>query len=109
MRKIIICLSFIFSLNASAGTDIGFGTIKGIKQYDSSTKYIKVYFNSDAANVNEDCNLEATITYSVHDEASVNRMLSIALSAYMAGKKVRINSSVDSCEADFIAIQESYF
>lgn len=55
------------------------------------------------------CQGVADITPSQHAESTVQQMLSLAISAYMAGKKIRAYSSADTCEADFIAMQETYF
>ena len=113
MKSLGIILCLLLSLNAYAG-DVVFGTIKGIKLYDfSGDKSIKVYFNADATNINVKCvsgsSIVAILSIASHDEATVNRMLSMLLSANMAGKKVRIHSAVDSCEIDFVAIQETYY
>lgn len=71
----------------------------------------RIYLNDDTTRKTEaSCNGIADITHNAHDEATAQKMLSIALSAYMANKKVRIYSEVTgSCEVDFIYIQESYF
>jgi hypothetical protein len=110
--KVIVILS-IFSLcqQAFAG-DIGHGTIKGVKVYDfSNSKVTKIYFNDDVTRkIEVDCNGVANITHSAHDEATSQKMLSVALSAYMAGKKVRIYSQASgSCEVGLISVQETYF
>jgi len=92
--------------------DIGYGTIKGIKVYDfSNSKVTRIYLNDNASRqIEESCKGIADITHSAHDEATSQKMLSVALSAYMAGKKVRIYSEVTgSCEVSLISVQESYF
>ena len=92
--------------------DIAHGTIKGIKVYDfSNDKTTKIYFDSNATHQDEAaCQGVAVITHSLHDEATSQKMLSIALSGYMAGKKVRAYSkSSGSCEVDLISVQETYF
>jgi len=101
----------IASSQAIAG-DIAHGTLKGVKVYDlPSTKVTKIYFNSDATHQDEaSCQGVATITHSLHDESTAQKMLSIALSGYMAGKKVRAYSSTSgSCEVELISVQETYF
>jgi len=113
MRILLLFLSLIFVSSVNAA-DIGLGTIKAIKHYDfSNNKSIKIFLDSSSTSVNEACKegalTAATITLSKHDEGTVNRMLSMALAAHMAGKKVRLNSSLDSCEANFIAIQDSVY
>lgn len=92
-------------------SDIAYGTLKGIKIYDHpSQKVIKLYFNADATNQTvAACQGVADITPSQHNESTVQQMLSVAMSAYMAGKKIRAYSSADTCEVDFLAMQETYF
>jgi len=94
----------------SAADDIAFGTLKAVKIYDFSTdKSIRFIFNDDSTHTNDDCSLVAKITYSKHDKEFIDRMLSVALAAQMSGKKVRITSEDGTCEADFIALQETRF
>lgn len=112
MKNILLLLVFI-SPSLLAG-DIGFGQIDAIKQYDfNDTKLIKIYLNSNSQYKKTEC-LEnerqmGTITLSKHDVAQMNRMLSLATAAYMADKKVRLYSESNSCEIDFISLQEVYF
>ena len=113
--KIISISALIFTSIASATTagDIALGKIIGIKHYDlNNAKLIKLYFNrSDIRN--SDCverdMAYATITSSKHDEASMSRMLSMALSAHMADKSVRFFSESKTCEIDLIGIQSTYY
>lgn len=109
MRYIIAALLLTSSL--AHADNIAFGVLKGIKVYDqSASKVAKLYFSTDATYQNiPECDLVANITHSQHSEAAVNQFVSIALSAYTSGKKVRAFSSNDTCEIDFLALQESYF
>ncbi len=110
--KIFVLSSFIFLCSKGMAADIGHGTIKGVKVYDfSNSKVTKIYLNDDATRKTEaSCNGVADITHSAHDEATAQKMLSIALSAYMAGKKVRVYSEVaGSCEVSLISVQDTYF
>jgi len=110
--KIFVLMCFFCFCSKGVAADIGFGTIKGVKVYDfSNSKVTKIYLNDDATRKSEvSCNGIADITHSAHDEATSQKMLSIALSAYMAGEKVRIYSEVaGSCEVSLISVQESYF
>jgi len=108
-----VVLMSLFCLSAKGmAADIGYGTIKGIKVYDfSNSKVTRIYLNDNASRqIEESCKGIADITHSAHDEATSQKMLSVALSAYMAGKKVRIYSEVTgSCEVSLISVQESYF
>ncbi|WP_325892430.1 hypothetical protein [Grimontia sp. NTOU-MAR1] len=113
IKKFICFFSLVFSMSLFAG-DVAFGTLKGIKLYDfSNNKSIRIYFNADATKVNENCihggTAVAIISKVNHDEPTVNRMLSMLLSAQMSGKKVRIHSEGAGCEVDFVAVQETYF
>jgi hypothetical protein len=93
-----------------AATDIGLGTLKAVKVYDlGSDKSIRIYFNDDVIHENSVCSKNAKVTYSSHDKEFVDRFLSVAMAAYMAGKKVRVTSNTDDCEASFIALQETRF
>ena len=110
--KIFVLISFICLCSRGMAADIGHGTIKAIKVYDfSNSKMTKIYLNDDATRKTEaSCNGIANITHSAHDEATAQKMLSIALSAYMAEKKVRIYSEVaGSCEVSLISVQDIYF
>ncbi|WP_299494163.1 hypothetical protein [uncultured Shewanella sp.] len=111
MKFTLLCwASLLFTLPVVAG-DIAFGTLKGIKVYDQSTKKVtELHFSDDAGLQKvEGCNGVARITHSLHSEVSVNQMTSLAIAAYMSGKKVRANSAGDTCEMDFLAIQETSF
>ena len=75
------------------------------------SKVTKLYFDSNATHQDEEsCEGVANITHSLHSDATTQKMLSIALSGYMAGKKVRAYSkSSGSCEVELISLQEAYF
>ncbi|KZN59026.1 hypothetical protein [Pseudoalteromonas luteoviolacea] len=115
MKKIIFTLVMLFSLDSMAA-DIALGNIRGLKVYDfDNNKSIRIYFEKNAIHTNSNACVEqgyqtAIITVAKHDEATVDRMLSIVLAAQMANKKIRVASAnANSCEVDFIALQESYF
>ena len=114
MRKqsVKFIISVLLSLAPTfvlAVSDIGFGTLKGIKIYETNN-VTKIYFSDNATQKDLAlCNGVAELTHSKHAPELLDRIFSIALSAYVSGKKVRITSFTDTCEADFIAIQESYF
>lgn len=111
--KLAAITALLFSGIANSEGDIAFGKILAIKHYDlNSTKLIKLYLHTND-NKNSTC-LEqgmstATITFTQHDEAAINRMLSMAMSAQMAGKSIRLYSENNTCENDLIGIQDSYF
>ena len=93
---------------------IAFGNIVAVKQYDmGSDKSIKIYLDSSSTHTNSICTengkFYGSITHSEHEEQTINRMFSLAMAAYMAGKKIRLHSSGNSCEVDFVAIQEAVF
>lgn len=103
-----LCLCSNFAL--ADAKDIAHGRLKGIKVYDQATfKATKVYFDDQAKIFNSDCEGVAIITHSKHSDKGLEQITSLALSAYMAGKKVRAFSLKGTCELDFLAIQESYF
>ena len=108
--KFVIMLVCLLSTSTFAA-DIAFGTLKGIKVYDyANSKVTKLYFSDTATSKDvEGCNGVATITHSVRSPDSLNQIMSLATAAYISGKKVRANSSGDTCELDFLAIQESSF
>ena len=110
--QIFVLMSFLCFCSRGVAADIGHGTIKGVKVYDfSNSKVTRIYLNDNATHKTEtSCEGVANITHSAHDEATAQKMLSVALSAYMAGKKVRIYSEVAGrCEVSLISVQESYF
>lgn len=113
--KHVMTVLLLASTNCyAAGGDIGLGTIKGIKVYNNvPAKYTKIYLSEDASNKTlQSCSGEGIITHGNYATApeSLNQMISIALAAYMGGKKVRIHATDDAtCEITFIAIQETYF
>ena len=109
MKYIIAAL--LFTSSVAHADNIAFGVLKAIKVYDqSANKVTKLYFSNDATYQNiPGCDLVANITHSQHSEEAINQFVSIALSAYASGKKVRAYSSNNTCEIDFLALQESYF
>lgn len=101
------------SLNSYAES-IGFGKVTAIKQYDlSSNKNIKVFLHPDATLINKSCierqRIYGVITPSKHDSKVIDRMLSLITTAYVTNKKIRLHSETDSCEIDFVALQEDVF
>lgn len=93
---------------------IGLGKVDGIKEYDFNTlKRIKIYLEGSATIRNMDCQENGKtygfITTSKHDANTVNRMFSMATAAYFSGKKIRLFSESNTCEIDFLALQESEF
>lgn len=109
-----IALFACFLSSYSYSADIGFGTIFSIKNYNfSSYKAIKVYLSSNATHITEICKndrglIEAELVVSGSNQKFVDRTLGIALSAYHAGKKVRLYSEGNACKIDLIAIEEVY-
>lgn len=100
------------TLSSQAG-EVAFGTLKGIKLYDfSGDKSIRIYFHSGATYVNEACVHDGrpiAVINKVNHGFTIDRMLSMLLSAQMAGKKVRVHAEGDDCEVGFIAIQDMLF
>ena len=111
IKSLLLGLVLSWSAANIYAEDIAYGTIKGIKVYDfPNSKVTKIYFNSDATSQVEDCEGIAVITHSLHDEATRQSMTSVALAAYMSGKKVRAYSyTAGSCEASLVSVQDSYF
>lgn len=106
-------LFLLLSLSTHA-EGIGFGKVAGIKQYDlSNAKNIKVFLYSDATLINEKCierqRVYGVISHSEHAPEVIDRMLSLITTAYVTNKKVRLHSETDSCEIDFVALQEDVF
>lgn len=114
MKKLLLGLALgltsVLSWSAFA-ENIAFGTLEGIKVYDyANSKVTRLYFSDSATYQNvPDCNGVANITHSLHSPEALDQFVSIAFSAYIAGRKVRAFSSNDTCEVDFLAIQESFF
>ena len=107
--KLIVASLCVVALNLYAG-DIGFGTLKGVKLYDfGKNPRLLLIFNDDLQRADRSCAGQASFTFNEHSPEVIDRTMSIALSAYMANKKVRVFSDRDSCEANFISIQEAYF
>lgn len=113
MKHLIGLALLITGTLCNAGS-IGFGQVVGIKQYDlGSNNSVRIFLSEDAINVNSGCRqngyIYGEITPSNHSEATINRMFSLASAAYMSGRMVRLHSNTDSCEVDFVAVQESIF
>jgi hypothetical protein len=110
MKVSLLLSSFLFTSVAFAGADIGYGDVVSIKNYDfNNAKLVKIHLKNATyknTNCDEGDNTLGTLTFSQHDEAFVNRTLSIAMAAYMGGKKVRLYSDNGTCEIHFIALQE---
>ena len=113
MKKLLLLLSLI-TPSVLAG-EIGFGNVDAIKVYDlGSSKVIKIYLSPDSVRTNSKCK-ENTRTVGIispqsHSESTINRMISLATAAHMAGKKVRLYSEQsESCEIDFVGLQDVYF
>lgn len=113
MKYVVGTLLFFIATLCHAES-IGFGVVVAVKQYDlGADKNVKIYLNSNATHVNSNClengKVYGIITPSQHDEAATSRMFSLAIAAYMSGKKIRIHSETNSCQIDFVAIQEAVF
>lgn len=113
MKKLMVFV-LLFVCSMCHAESIGFGVVVAVKQYDiGSDKGIKIYLDPSATYVNSAC-LESArvygkITPSLHDEPTINRMFSLVMAAYMSGKKIRLHSETNSCEIDFVAMQEAVF
>lgn len=110
--KAFLLISLFCVLKSGIAADIGFGTIKGIKVYDfSNSKVTKLYLSDDSIRkVEAQCNGVGHITHSKHDSETTQKMMSVAISAYMANKKVRLFSQdAGSCEVHMISLQQAYF
>jgi hypothetical protein len=113
MKKILLLLTCVSPM-VFAG-EIGFGKVDAIKVYDfSNSKIIKIYLSSDSVRTNIKCEENARtvgiISPKNHSESTINRMVSLATAAQMAGKKIRLYSEQsNSCEIDFVGLQEVYF
>ncbi len=106
----VICLTCLMCLQPVVARDIGFGKLSGVKVYGfSNDKSVALYFEPTATHLNPDCDRKATFSYSEHSVEEINRFLSIAMAAYLSGKKVRVHSQSANCEGHFIALQDSYF
>ncbi len=111
MRYLALSILVLLPGVALAGDNIAFGLVKGIKVYHfATTKETRIAFESSATHQSiPGCNLEAKLVHSQHDDATLNRLLGLALTAYTSGRKLRAYSSNDDCNADFLALQETYF
>jgi len=100
----------LVSLSATAGEDIGFGIIKGIKIGDSNVDQISVYLKDGYTHNKRNCN--GVVHFRASDMSIVryNQITSVLLSANLANKKVRLHSHFpNGCNGTFVAIQESVF
>lgn len=97
-------------VNAAPG-NIALGYLKGVKIYDwAGTKEIRLYFSEDVSNTDIDgCNGVAIISESAHTSDTLDRMFTLAVTAYTAGRKIRAYSLKGTCEADFLSLQDSIF
>ncbi|WP_020412916.1 hypothetical protein [Microbulbifer variabilis] len=94
---------------ATAG-DIAYGTLDAVKVYVfEGEKVTRLIFSEDSkAQIEPSCNRIAKITHSLHGE-DTEKLLSIALAGYMAGKKVRAHSYTEgSCEVGLLSLSETY-
>ena len=113
MKPYLLILLLAFSTFSYAG-NIGLGQVVAVKQYDfSGNKTVKIYLDSSSSHVNSQCvenyRPVGTLTHAKHDADTISRMFSLATAAYMSGKKVRLYSSVNTCEVDLVALQEEQF
>ncbi len=122
--KYIFGFYFIFvCTNAFAG-NIAYGTLMGVQVHDSAQgKITRIYFHGNDGDIEYDETTDckgsipygekyvfANITHNQHDIAALQQMTSVALAAYMSGKKVRAYSYTNnSCEVDMLSIQSAYF
>ena len=111
-----IFLSFLVLITSfiAKGDNIGLGKVDSIKEYDfNSNKSIKIYLETSATLINSACKengrVYGTITTTMHDSDTINRMFSMTTAAYFSGKKIRLFSESNTCEIDFLALQESEF
>jgi hypothetical protein len=112
--KYLIGLALLITGTLCNAGSIGFGQVIAVKQYDfGSDNSVRIYLSQNSTNVNTNCiengKLYGVITPSNHNEATINRMFSLATAAYMSGKKLRLHSATNSCEVDFVAVQEAVF
>jgi len=113
-RNIAFFGVYLFPLYAISG-EIGYGQINSIKQYDfTNNKSVVVILEGAATHTNPAClsngMIHGNISYTEHEAGMVNSLLSMSMAAYMAGKKVRLYSETNnSCEIDFIGIQDTFF
>ena len=115
MKKLILFVTIVaLTPMLSYAQDIGFGKVVAIKEHAySSGGYTKIYLSSTSQWKNVDC-LEnerpvAVIDHAHFETETVNRMVSLAMSAYISGKKLRLFSNKENCNADFVALQEERF
>jgi len=116
--KLIFKISFallvtFFTFSSFANVDIGFGTIKGYKVGNADKNEITVYLNEGYERDLGECKGAIVIKLSdygdVRSEKRLDLMMSTILAAYMSNKKVRFYSHKGSCEATFVALQETVF
>lgn len=114
MKKVILGLLLFTTSFVATADNIGLGKVAAIKEYDfNSLSAVKIYLEASATVKNSNCQESGKtygfITLSKHDSNTVNRMVSMATAAYFSGKKIRIFSESNTCEIDFLALQENEF
>ncbi len=114
IRSLLVTLALTSSAFVYAGTDIGFGTIKGYKTGNGDVDSMIVYLNDGYLYDIGDCKGQVTILFSDFNdtnrsESRLELMMSTVLAAYMSGKKVRFHSHKDNCDVTFVGLQETYF
>ena len=108
-KNIILASFLLLSCSSSFAGDIAYGTIKAIKVYNTtSQKVTKIYFNDDSTHLDEaSCNAIAIVQHTAENDE--DKMLSVALSAYMAGKKARAYSeTAGSCYINLLTVSDTY-
>ncbi len=110
MRSLALLLMFVSVGSFAAGGNIGFGKIKGIKVGNSNGEDLKIFLESGYSHDQFSCNGVVFVTKSHLNDDRFNMIYSASMAAYMANKKVRFYSHTDnSCEATFVALQETVF
>lgn len=111
MKKGLLLVALIMACLNVQAANIGFGLVKGVKVYDMDGDKSVVIYLDDGAERKEiaGCGGVGRVTIALHEKDVVDRITSVALAAYAAGKKVRLYSSQNTCEIDAVVMQESYF
>ncbi len=114
--KVALIFSVVFfSASLLAGTNIGYGTIKGYKIGAADSNSIMVYLNDGYTLDNGGCEGIIYIQYADFDgvlrsEKRLDQMMASVMAAYSMDKKVRFHThKVNSCDATFVALQESFY
>ncbi len=107
MRAVLIFSLLILSINSYAGNH-GPCKIKQLNQSDSYSKYLLIKMECQGTNLATSCNniLTDTVTYDATTEVGKFRT-SILLSAFMAGKDVRI-STWGACPTEISNVPRVY-